>query len=360
MRINRETQDISGDNPTRSEVKILLVSHPFAPSVGGLESVSMMLALGFSAHGHDVCVVTQTPGHLNSELPFRIVRRPGPLALLQLTRWSDVMFHNNISLQVAWPLLLIRRPWVVAHHTWIPKNGDLDGLKGRLKQLVLRWARCISISNAVAAHVRTPSTVISNPYNDSLFRRLANIPKANDLVFVGRLVSDKGVDILLRALYHISIHNSFIPHLTIIGEGPEETELRRLVVELDLKPHVNFVGRLEGEQLVTELNAHNILVVPSRWNEPFGIVALEGIACGCVVVASAGGGLEDAVGPCGLTFSNGDTGALARCLEELLSNPDRIDEMRQHANLHLAKHSKAQVVSSYLEVIEKALKGDKE
>ncbi len=320
----------------------------------------MMLAVGFATHGHDVCVVTQTPGPLNSELPFRVIRRPSPLALLRLTHWSEVMFHNNISLQVAWPLLLVRRPWVVAHHTWIPTSGGLSGLKGRLKQTVLRWARCISISNAVAAHVSTPSTVISNPYNDSLFRRLADVPKANDLVFVGRLVSDKGVDILLHALHHISTHGHHKPHLTIIGEGPEENELRRLVVELGLESNVCFVGRLQGEELVRELNAHDILVVPSRWNEPFGIVALEGVACGCVVVASAGGGLEDAVGPCGLTFPNGDIEALGKCLEELLVSTNRVDELRQHADNHLTKHSRARVVSSYLEVIEKTVKGDEE
>lgn len=360
MRIDRETQGISGGNPTRSEVKILLVSHPFAPSVGGLESVSMMLAMGFSAHGHDVCVITQTPGHLNSDLPFRVIRRPSPLALLRLTHWSDVTFHNNISLQVAWPLLLIRRPWVVAHHIWIPTNGGLGGLKGRLKQAVLRWAHCISISNAIAAHVNTPSTVIPNPYNDSLFRHLVDVPKANDLVFVGRLVPDKGVDILLRALQNLRTHGPHKPHLTIIGEGPEKEKLQRLVVELNIESSVSFVGQLQGEQLVRELNAHHILVVPSLWNEPFGIVALEGIACGCAVVASAGGGLEDAVGPCGLTFPNGDISALERRLEELLSKPNLVDELRQHAKRHLMKHSKAQVVSSYLAVIEKAVKDNKE
>ena len=317
----------------------------------------MMLARGFAAHGHDVCVVTQTPGHLNNDLPFRIVRRPSPLALLQLTHWSEVMFHNNISLQVAWPLLLVRRPWVVAHHIWIYTDG-VNGLKGRLKHRVLRWAHCISISNAIAAHIHVPSTVISNPYDDSLFRPLADIPKANDLVFVGRLVVDKGVDILLRALHNIHTRGFYRPHLTIIGGGPEEEKLRHLAAELNIDSIVRFVGQLQGEQLVRELNAHNILVVPSRWNEPFGIVALEGIACGCVVVASAGGGLEDAVGPCGLTFPNGDIGALEKRLEELFSKPNLANELRQHAKHHLEKHSKARVVLSYLEIIEKAAKGN--
>ena len=61
---------------------------------------------------------------------------------------------------------------------------------------------------------------------------------------------------------------------------------------LGLERQVEFTGVLQGETLVRTLNAHRIMVVPSRTPEPFGVVALEGIACGCVVVGSEGGGLS--------------------------------------------------------------------
>ena len=335
------------------------MSHVFEPSVGGLETVSMMLALEFVARGHEVCVATQTPGTEKPGLPFRVIRRPAPLELLRLTYWSEVMFHNNISLNAAWPLLFIRRPWVIAHHTWIPKGGSLRGLKGYLKLALLGRARCISISNAIAAQAKTPSTVIPNAYNDHLFRKLDDVRRCNDLVFVGRLVSDKGVDILLKSLSRLREQGCAIPQLTIIGDGPEESKLRRMVNDLNLGSSVKFAGRMQGEQLARELNAHSIMVVPSLWNEPFGIVALEGIACGCVVAASAGGGLSDAVGPCGLTFPNGDADALADCLRELLDNPERVNELRRHADEHLARHTKELVVSSYLDVLKKAVTDNK-
>ena len=51
--------------------------------------------------------------------------------------------------------------------------------------------------------------------------------------------------------------------------------------------------------MVEELNRHEIMVVPSRWNELFGVVALEGMACGCAMLVSDGGGLPDAVGYAG-------------------------------------------------------------
>lgn len=78
------------------------------------------------------------------------------------------------------------------------------------------------------------------------------------------------------------------------------------------------------------------MVVPSLWDEPFKIVALEGIACGCVVVGSKGGGLKDAIGPCGLTFDNGDVAGLTAQLINLLANLDQLTAYRKKAKEHLS------------------------
>jgi glycogen(starch) synthase len=61
-------------------------------------------------------IVTETPGPSDG-FPFRVVRQPGPGVLLRWVRWCEVYFHNSVSLRAAWPLLLVRRPWVVVHHT---------------------------------------------------------------------------------------------------------------------------------------------------------------------------------------------------------------------------------------------------
>jgi glycosyltransferase involved in cell wall biosynthesis len=95
-------------------------------------------------------------------------------------------------------------------------------------------------------------------------------------------------------------------------------------------------------------------VVPSRWREPFGIVALEGIACGCVVVGSAEGGLAEAIGPCGLTFPNGDAQALANALSRLLENPAECDRLRQNAAAHLARFTPRHVAGLYLDAMKSA------
>jgi glycogen synthase len=98
------------------------------------------------------------------------------------------------------------------------------------------------------------------------------------------------------------------------------------------------------------LNQHRILVVPSRYNEPFGTAALEGIACGCVVVGTAGGGLKEAIGGCGRVVPNADPAALAEALASLLCDPTAAAELLRAAPGHLAAHTIECVAQRYLEV----------
>lgn len=102
------------------------------------------------------------------------------------------------------------------------------------------------------------------------------------------------------------------------------------------------------------LNQHRVLVVPSRYHEPFGIVALEGIACGCLVVGSSGGGLKKAIGPCGLTFPNGDAEALAAVLVTVLKDPEIAGSLLRGAPEHLAAHGTEATALAYVRELEKA------
>ena len=198
-----------------------------------------------------------------------------------------------------------------------------------------------------------PSEVIPNPYDDTAFVEDIHSSRERDLVFVGRLVSDKGVDLLLEALALLR-ERGLEPALTIVGGGPEESALKARVDELKLAGQVCFAGVRRGADLTAVLNRHRILVVPSRWNEPFGIVALEGMACGCVVVGSEGGGLPEAIGPGGVTFPNGDVAALAERLAMLLTHPEQLAHYQSAGRAHLARHRPDAVATAYLHVLEQA------
>ncbi|MGI8436342.1 MAG: glycosyltransferase, partial [Chthoniobacterales bacterium] len=95
---------------------------------------------------------------------------------------------------------------------------------------------------------------------------------------------------------------------------------------------------------------------PSRYDEPFGVVALEGIASGCVVVGSSGGGLLEAIGPCGLTFPNADIAALTTLLERLLGSPGECARLRAHAPEHLARFHPTRIAQQYLALFQRKLR----
>jgi glycosyltransferase involved in cell wall biosynthesis len=333
-------------------MKILLGTHVFAPLMGGIESCSLALAQEFVRQGHTVNVVTQTPRRdAGDDHGLTVIRQPTKVQLLRALHWCEVFFQNNISLQTAWPLPLIRRPWVVCTATWLGDSDASPSPGNRLKRMTLRWATNVYISHAVQAHVGYPGFSVPNPYDCSTFRRIPGSPRNRSLVFLGRLVSDKGCDLLLQSLALMRENQGVEVPLSVVGSGPEESKLKQMAK--DLKLPVVFLGSLRGEALAQELNRHEIMVVPSRWKEPFGIVALEGMACGCKLVGSDGGGLPDAIGPGGITFKRGDVNDLARAISQAL--PLEIDPSVVEA--HLQNHRIESVAKSYLKVFENAISG---
>jgi glycosyltransferase involved in cell wall biosynthesis len=336
-------------------LNILISSHCFSPSIGGIETVSALLGTEFARLGHGVTMLTQTAGSDPQAWPFEVIRNPGARALFRLVKSCDVFFQNNISLQTVWAALLLRKPWVVAHQTWLTATDGRATWQTHVKRLLLRFATNIAISEAVARHIGAKAVQIGNPYDPQTFMLLPGCVRDRSLVYLGRLVSDKGADVLLRALGLLRERN-LTPSLTVIGSGPEDAALRALSAELGLDAQVNFAGPLAGAPLAAMLNRHRILLVPSRWAEPFGIVALEGIACGCVVIGSEQGGLPSAIGPCGCTVPNGDAPALAAAIERVLGDGPLQAQYRAGAAEHLARHTVPSVAAAYLAVFDKAVR----
>lgn len=332
-------------------MKVLIYSPSFYPNIGGLETIILTLAHEFTYQGNEVKLVSQTPATDSKDFPFEVVRQPSPQQLLQLTCWCDVFFQGCVSLKGFWSLLLIPRPLVITHQTWYRHVDGTIGWQNRLKYFVTQFATNISASHALAEHIPAPSTIIPNSYRDDIFYEMPEVPRDKELVFLGRLVSDKGVNLLIEALAQLKLMG-LSPKLTIIGTGPEESKLRQQAKELEIFYLVDFAGVKIEQELAKLLNAHQIMVVPSIWHEPFGIVALEGIACGCVVVGSEGGGLKDAIGSCGVTFPNGNVEQLTQILFNLLTHPDQLKTYRNQAKPHLARHTSQAVGKAYLNVLE--------
>ncbi|MCU1321237.1 MAG: glycosyl transferase group 1 [Acidobacteriaceae bacterium] len=330
-----------------AKMRILLCSHWFFPSVGGVETISKILAEEFVRAGATVTVVTNTPGP-EMDVSYTVMRRPSHKTLRLLARESDVIFQNLISLRTLVSLILSRKPIVVTHQSWLRRTDGKRGLENYTKLLALRACHNVSISKAIAASLPVRSIVIGNPFEAKAFEGLLDTPHDKDIVFLGRLVSDKGCDLLLHALAELKAKNLF-PSLTVIGDGPEMPTLQALTDQLGLRGQVEFLGALqEGRGEIVA--RHHIMAIPSIWAEPFGVVALEGVASGCAIVASSRGGLPDAGGPCGLYFPNGDVKALASALGQMLTNVPLRKELAANGPAHLKGFQPAVIAGHYLEL----------
>ena len=335
-------------------MKILIYSSLFYPKIGGVETVVEILASTFTDFGHKVTLVCPTPvDSLNiKKFDFNVIHRPHFNQFIKLIQCCDVYFQaSNLDLNGIWPMLFFRRRWLVLHHNFYSTlNKNL--LKNFLRRICAKFATHISASQYIAQHLFAPSFIIHNPYDNDVFYETPNVPRDKELVFLGRLEAEKGVDVLIKALSVLKVQG-LKPRLTIIGFGSQEQNLRNQMRDLNLEIQIDFVGIKTGLELARLLNAHKILIVPSRYDEPFGVVALEGIACGCIVVASEGGGLKEAIGPCGVTFPNENEEALAECLIKFLSKPETMRRYRNNANQHLTRFKKRVVAETYLKLMSK-------
>ncbi len=146
------------------------------------------------------------------------------------------------------------------------------------------------------------------------------------LVGVGRLVWNKGFDLLVRAFAAADLPTDV--HLVLGGSGPTAGWLGRLVAELGVEERVHLVGRLDRGQVVTVLRGAEALVVPSRV-EAFGIVVLEGWRAGVPVVVTARGGPPEFVtdGETGVLVDPEDLPALSAALERVTGDRDKARRM---------------------------------
>jgi len=341
-------------------MKICIYAGPFYPSLGGVEEISRILGLEFAKASHEVEIITWTPAPQleNSQFPFAISRTTSPLQLWRAFRQCDVALFMNVSLRGLPVAVIAGCPLIISHHITYDANQKnvFRRFLQMLKPQVTRFFQNISVSQFVASQLPCRSVVIPNAYDSDHFT-ISSANKTRDFVFCGRVVAEKGVVILLQALSDVV---ALYPDatLSIIGDGTERTALETMSEEGGLSKNIAFLGALRGPPLAEALRMHSCMVIPSIWEEPFGIVALEGIASCASVIATNRGGLPEAVGDCGVlveptrkSLANAMMAAVRaiRKAEQLPGQPEL--EIRR---AHLAKHERRAVAKAYLSACKKA------
>jgi glycogen synthase len=327
---------------------ILIYSPKFFPSVGGLENLTLMLATEFKKNGNNVNIICFEKA-TELQCGLKVYYRPNLKKQIELFWNADVFYMPNFSLKGIW--LLFFNPlkkWVVSHNNWYQRSDFTYGWQDQIKRILSYCVTNIAVSKAVASDIPAPSTLIHNCFDNHIFKVYPQINRNNDMLFVGRLVSDKGVFTLLEAIKILKPINEF--KLSIVGDGPEKEKLVNFIQAENLEECVTFMGIKKGIELALIMNKHATMIIPSLWAEPYGIVALEGLACGCKIIASNKGGLPEAVDKFGLFFCNGNATELANCIMQWQDqNPTDIlnkNELQQY----LANHTKEKIAAKYLQV----------
>ncbi len=357
-------------------MKICLQNGLFHPFAGGIEKHMYGLSRGLADLGVDVTVVTgrinDLPGREDldgikvcrvpcwaAKVPFfyppPFVISPGfPLHLKKLDdeHGFDLFhLHNRFfaDFNLALPYArLKRKPFVMTAHNPRPKHvaSPLAALGTSYDWLIGRWPfvladRVIAVSewarHDIAKYGVDKEKIVTipngvnveefNPGGSMLVRDKYRVGDGELLLFVGRLVPQKGISYLLEAM-PLVLGQHPGARLVLVGRGSLCESLKRQASRIGLDGSVIFSGYMEEDELKDAYGACDLFVLPSTV-EPFGIVIVEAMACGKPVVCTDSGGVREIVADSinGFVVPARDPGALAHRICQLLSDKGARDRM---------------------------------
>lgn len=323
------SQDSRCVHSSRPRLRIILAPSAYYPHVGGIEELTRQLALTFDSRGHDVSVLTNRwpegverhetldgvqVTRLRFPLPaanvgsaarfvaaapssaaalLRYVRRQRPDVLHVIGAGPQAMYIGALSRWLGTRIVFTAQgeltfdPREVFRHSVILRVG--------LRRVVQVADAVTACSTYVAdelvkvAAPRNAPVIIPNGVDPIEFASVTRSEDPTSILSVGRLVPQKGFDIVIRAFAQAKLQNR---KLVIAGAGPERDSLIDLTRALQIDERVEFVGAADRTLLSKLLANARIFVLASR-AEPFGIALLEAMAAGVPVVATDAGGVVD-------------------------------------------------------------------
>lgn len=155
------------------------------------------------------------------------------------------------------------------------------------------------------------------------------------LLYVGRVAEKKGVHTFVRALIELN-KSGYSFEASVVGEYESESYIKRLkkmLSQQDLLDKVRFVHGVSREQIVEQYHAHDILVFPSIWEEPFGLVLVEAMAAGLPIVSTRRGGTKEFLrhGHNALVFEPLDSGTLTQHIITLIDSEELYTRLQKQA-----------------------------
>jgi glycosyltransferase involved in cell wall biosynthesis len=241
------------------------------------------------------------------------------------------------------------------HHCLTPQSWAMLMVQ---RQLWLRWRgafdQIVALSEGMKAKLEaegiSPVEVVHNGVPMRPMRPPLATPPT--IAYAGRLVPEKGVAVLLRAIAQIHLKLPAL-RLLIAGQGPEEDSLRQLAETLGIGDRVVWLGHVSRAEMEQHFEAAWVQVVPSCWEEPFGNVSTEAMMRGTAVIASHVGAQPEIVqdGVTGFLVPPAEAEPLAERLLEILGSIELAEQMGQAGRQRALTHfSEARRTERFLEL----------
>jgi len=380
------------------KLKICMLTPYFHPHTGGTEKYVRDLSAELVKKGHDVTVISNNvPKEKNAPREetldgIKVIRLnaidyiylPSSMEFkLDMVKDFDVLHCHAPAISFVRAVANAGKPLVVTYHCDTVMFDKVFGLPtpnwfkvvfefitSAYNKIWLKNAdEIINTSESYASTSpvlrKFPHNVIPIGINYAAFDAIAAkrgfgeaTKNKNQILFLGRLASNKGVEYLIRAL-NIVVRKYPDTQLLISGEGEEKPHLLALIKELELEKAVKWEGNLNFEKLVELYSNALVYVLPSiNRLEAFGIVQLEAMACRTAVIASDIPGVNSVMEPglSGLLVPKMNPEALAEALMKLLSNPQLAIEMGKAGRALVEKKYVWPIIADkVLEVYEKAI-----
>jgi glycogen synthase len=392
-------------------MRVLLISWEYPPIIeGGLARHVRKLSEHLVAEGVEMHVLTRGGGRLpateerHGVVVHRLEEPPFPKDVGAFVRWVEAMnadmrelgqelvgrlgfdlVHSHDWLVAGAAEQIARRsglPWLVTvhateygrHQGWVQKYPQ-SHIHAAERAMVRRADHVITCSRYMRSHVSSvfgvrPAQVTAmqngidprdlEPVVADLDQLRAQYAKPDErlVLLVGRLVYEKGFHLALDALAPV-IRKLGGVRFVVAGTGTAEAELRRQAWRLGLSRKGVFLGWVGDDMLHSLYRISDLCIVPSIY-EPFGIVALEAMASGCLCVVADTGGLREVVpgdGTVGLRFPSRDTAALGAILERVLTDDAEREQLVAEAREHVLRFDWGEVARQTNEVYGTLVRG---
>ena len=345
---------------------IVVSAKSFVPDFGGTINYARMLSRAFREEGHQVCVITRTKEGPDEVDGVSVFRNPSWGKKSELARDADILLQVESSWQDALPFLLRGVLWFPTLHRGFTPPKPFD-FKSRIRisaeRIAFKMGNTRGVSEYVLKSWGVEGECIGSSYEDGIFTNSNPDGERDiDVCFIGRMTYDKGALVLLEALDAICTRKpGLVRRALLAGTGPALDEVKSECQKLERKYgiEVNALGSVAtSEEVASYLNRTKVHVFPttSSWLEASPIVPLEGLACGCRVVASDIGGTRENVGPRGTLATPDDALDLAEKIATAIPLPR--NENQADVDDFLGSHKVLPTARRYLEVFRSKLLRD--